>query len=126
MYPVDGRHFAHFRVPLVVHRYGAKSATWRALVGAKVVIDEVLEPIAITRNRASVGRDESQRVVDFFYDAKRTFVQQPMVVRAQQFPDARRAGRPQRWDNAYRSTASSSSWPGPRCASSLFMTTATT
>jgi hypothetical protein len=53
-------------------------------VGADVVVDEVLEPVAVAGDRAPVGRHEPQRIVAFFDDAERTLVQQVMVIRAEQ------------------------------------------
>jgi hypothetical protein len=85
------------------------------MLSTDVVIDEIVEPIAVPRNRATVGR-----ALRFYWpdggpdggpeDAELPPTREPNLSCAR----------------VYRSTASSSSCPGPRCASSEFMTTATT
>ena len=71
---------------MTLHCSGAESLGRRILVvlTADAIIDEVLEPIAAPRNRAAGRRDEAQRVLRFLHEAEPTFMQQPMVIVAEQ------------------------------------------
>src|SRR5688572_5382 len=83
---VNGSGFAHLESFIVALRTrGAESLRGGIFVHpSEVVIDEVLAPVPVWRNRAPIGRDEPQRLVGFFRDAEATLVKHAMVIRAQQ------------------------------------------